>query len=185
VNLLIIFVIAVGLAMDALAVAIANGFSIKELKIHHALRIALAFGIFQAVMPVVGWALGLTFSDIIETFDHWVVFGLLSIIGLKMIYESFHMDKSCEHKNCLHFPTLLLLSLATSIDALAVGLSFAIIGVRILLAVLIIGGVTALLCFAGVYIGNKIGHFFENKFEFIGGIILIAIGIKILIEHLI
>ncbi|MBN1798769.1 MAG: manganese efflux pump [Spirochaetales bacterium] len=170
--------------MDALAVSVANGFSIKKIKLHQALRIALAFGLFQAAMPVVGWALGMTFTGIIQSFDHWIVFGLLSIIGAKMIYESFHMDKSCQNKNCLHFPTLLLLSLATSIDALAAGLSFAIIGMRIMLAVLIIGGVTALLCFAGVYIGNRIGHFFENKLEFTGGIILIAIGAKILIEHL-
>ena len=184
-DLLIIFGIAVGLAIDALAVSVANGCSIKHLKLNQALKIALCFGLFQAVMPVIGWSLGLTFVHIIQTFDHWVAFCLLFIIGIKMIYESFHMDAQCEEKNCLHLPTLLLMSLATSIDALAVGLSFAIIGVRILLAVLIIGGVTALLCFVGVYIGNKAGHFFENKLEFIGGIILIGIGAKILIENLI
>jgi putative Mn2+ efflux pump MntP len=184
VNILIIFGIAVGLAMDALAVSVVNGISIKKLKVHHALKIAFTFGLFQGIMPVVGWALGLTFADIIQAFDHWVAFGLLSLIGLKMIYESFHMDTSCEHKNCLHFPTLLLLALATSIDALAVGLGFSIIGVRILRAVLIIGAVTALLCFIGIYIGNTIGHIFEKKIEFLGGVILIGIGIKILIEHL-
>ena len=184
-DLLLIVGIAVGLAMDALAVSVANGFSIKKLKIGHALKISLSFGLFQAIMPVMGWALGLAFREMIEAFDHWVTFGLLLVIGLKMIHESFHLDKGCETKNCLHFPTLMLLSLATSIDALAVGLSFALLGVRIIAAVMLIGSITALLCFLGVYIGNKVGHFFENKLEFIGGIILIAIGTKILIEHLI
>jgi putative Mn2+ efflux pump MntP len=184
-DLFLIMGIAVGLSMDALAVSVANGFSIKDLKLRHAFLISFSFGLFQAVMPIIGWALGLAFSKLVASFDHWVVFGLLWIIGLKMIYESFRRKKGCETRNCLHFPTLMLLSFATSIDALAAGLSFAFLGVKILVAVSLIGGITALLCFLGVFLGNKIGHFFENKLEFIGGIILLGIGAKILIEHLI
>ncbi|TFG65001.1 MAG: manganese efflux pump [Spirochaetales bacterium] len=186
-NLLSIIGVALGLSMDAFAVSVANGFMIKELKFRHVLTIALSFGLFQAIMPVLGWAAGSLFSSFIMQVDHWVAFGLLAFVGGKMIYESQKKEEpGCEEgkKDCTHFPTLLLLSLATSIDALAVGLTFAFLDILIILPVVIIGGITFVVCLAGVYIGEKTGHLFENKFELIGGVIIIGIGIKIVIEHL-
>ena len=177
--------IAISLAMDAFAISVSNGFIIKQLKLQHALRIALCFGLFQAIMPVIGWAAGIAFSTYIKAFDHWLAFGLLLFIGAKMIYESLKSDPECKTKNCLHFPTLLLLSLATSIDALAVGLSFAFLDMLIIFPVILIGCITFILCLAGIYIGNKVGHFFEKGLGVIGGIILIGLGLKILIEHII
>ncbi len=180
--------IGIGLSMDALAVSITNGFVIKDIQVKHALRIALFFGVFQAIMPVIGWATGLTLSRYIEAFDHWVAFVLLAFIGGKMILESRRKEEpGCEEekKNCLHVPTLLLMSLATSIDALAVGLSFAFLNVSILFPVAIIGSITFCLCVGGVYVGKKIGHLFKDKLELVGGIVLIGIGLKILIEHLV
>lgn len=195
-SLLSVFGIALSLAMDAFAVSVANGFMIKELKLRHALRIAFFFGFFQAIMPVIGWAAGREFAEYIMAFEHWVAFGLLVFIGGKMIWESGVLQFSrqdpgnaregvCddEKKTCLHFPTLMLLSLSTSIDALAVGLSFSFLGVGIIQPVIIIGGVTFLLCIGGVYIGDTLGHLFEDKLELIGGLILIGIGTKILLEH--
>lgn len=183
-DFLFIFGTAIALSMDALSVSVINGFTIKKLHFQHAFRIAFSFGLFQALMPLIGWAAGRTFSVYIEKYDHWVAFLLLLFIGSKMIFESFSMDEECDSKSCLHLPTLLLLSIATSIDALAVGLSFAFLRISIIQPVLIIGLVTFVICLCGVYIGNKIGHFFEKKLELAGGIILILIGLKILIEHL-
>jgi len=183
-NIIAIVGIAVGLSMDALAVSVVNGCTIKKIKHRHAFLIAGSFGLFQAIMPLIGWAVGLSFSSYIESFDHWIAFGLLSFIGGKMILSSFRLEKSCEEKNCLHPPTLLLLSLATSIDALAVGLSFAMLDMTIFLPIVIIGLITFILCFVGVHLGKRLGHFFEGKLEFAGGVILIAVGAKILIEHL-
>jgi putative Mn2+ efflux pump MntP len=183
-DLLLLIGIAFGLSMDALAVSIANGFMIKELSLKHAFRIAFFFGFFQAIMPLVGWFAGLSIRHIIRDFDHWIAFGLLSFIGIKMIWESRSLKVEEDCKNCLHFPTLLLLSLATSIDALAVGVSFAMLELRIAVPVVIIGAVTFVNCLVGTQLGNKFGHLFENKLEIIGGIILVLIGLKILIEHL-
>ena len=170
--------------MDALAVSVANGCIIRDLKMRHAFLIAGFFGLFQAIMPLAGWAVGLSFSSFICRYDHWIAFGLLGFIGGKMIWESVKMGRQCEERNALHFPTLLLLSLATSIDALAVGLSFAMLDISIIGPVLIIGGVTFILCFAGIFVGNRMGHFFENRLELAGGVILIGIWVKILLEHL-
>ncbi|HCL57610.1 MAG TPA: hypothetical protein DHW82_11465 [Spirochaetia bacterium] len=182
-NLLYIIGISIGLSMDALAVSVSNGFLIKNLKIRHALRLAFAFGLFQAMMPVIGWMGGKFLLEWISSFDHWIAFGLLSVIGGKMIFESRNLDK--ENDKQLKFSTLIVLAVATSIDALAVGLSFGVLRTPLLFPVLIIGGVTFILCFAGVYIGNKIGHWFENKLELFGGILLFLIGIKILLDHLV
>ena len=177
--------IAVGLSMDALAVSVANGFMIKQLRIRHAFRIAFFFGLFQALMPLIGWAAGITFSQYIKTFDHWIAFGLLILVGGRMIWESISSSKKDEAvKNCLHFPTLLMLSIATSIDALAVGVSFAFLDITIWLPILVIGLITFVICFIGVNIGSKLGPVFGNKLGIIGGIVLIGIGMKILIEHL-
>jgi putative Mn2+ efflux pump MntP len=185
-KLLEIIGIALGLSMDALSVAIINGGIIENLKFKHAFRIAFTFGAFQALMPLIGWFAGLAFITFIKAIDHWIVFGLLSFIGGKMIFESRKKDEECGNKlNCLKTSTLLFLSLATSIDALAVGLSFSMLGIQIVFPVIIIGSITFLVCIAGVYLGKKLGHFFEHKFELIGGVILIVIGVKILIEHLV
>jgi putative Mn2+ efflux pump MntP len=170
--------------MDAFAVSVTSGLAIKTLKIQNAFTIALFFGLFQALMPIVGWFAGLGFRNFISGFDHWVAFGILFIIGCKMIYESTKMDGDKETINPLNVYILLILSVATSIDALAVGLSLSFINVSILLPVIIIGVITFSLSFLGVYIGNRWGHYFERKIEILGGIILIVIGIKIMIEHM-
>jgi manganese efflux pump family protein len=181
-NVITIVTIGIGLSMDALAVSIINGFVIKKLQIRHAFRIAFSFGFFQALMPVIGWAAGLSFRKYIQSFDHWIAFSLLFLVGGKMIYESINCRE--EKKDCLRFPALLSLSIATSIDALAIGLSFSFLQVEIIIPALIIGAVTFIICFIGIFIGDKIGRFIGNKIELIGGLILIIIGIKILAEHL-
>ena len=182
-NIVTIFFIAFGLAMDAFAVAITSGIAIKDVKANHAFKIALFFGGFQALMPVVGWLSGIGLKGFILGIDHWVAFGLLSFIGAKMIYESAKMGPAAK-KSPLNIYTLLILSIATSIDALAVGVTFAFLNIAIIIPVVIIGVVTFLLSFSGVFIGNRIGHFFEKKIEIAGGLVLIGIGIKILTGHL-
>jgi len=182
-HMMAILLIAFGLAMDAFAVSIANGITIKHQRINNALKIGLFFGSFQAMMPLIGWLAGLRLTDFISGFDHWVAFGLLSLIGGKMIYESTKIGDNKEIRS-LNLFALFLLSIATSIDALAVGLSFAFLKISIATPIVVIGIVTFILSFLGVLVGNKLGHFFENKMEFLGGLILIGIGIKILIEHL-
>ncbi len=176
-------VIAFGLAMDAFAVSIASGVAAKNLRIGHALKIAAFFGLFQAIMPVVGWLAGLTLSGFISGVDHWIAFGLLCFIGCKMIYEALRLEPDTRHNNPLNIYTLLLLSVATSIDALAVGLSFAFLRIAIATPIIVIGVVTFSLSFIGASVGNKLGHFFENKIEVAGGLVLIGIGLKILVEH--
>ncbi len=175
---------AVGLSMDALAVSIAHGATIKELQFRNAFQIALSFGLFQAIMPVLGWLAGRTVAGLIRDYDHWVALGLLGFIGVRMIVGSRCLDDKRKTKDCRHLPTLLLLSIATSIDALAIGLSFAFLQTTIVVPVVIIGGVTFAFCLAGVYVGNRVGHFFEKRFEFAGGLILIGIGVKIAVEHI-
>lgn len=179
-----IFLIAIGLAMDAFAVSIASGVTLKRCCVQNALKIALSFGLFQAIMPIIGWLAGLTLKAYIEQVDHWVVFGLLAFIGTKMIYEASKLNEEQCKPDPLAFGTLMLLSVATSIDALAVGLSLGILQVRLWLPVGIIGLVTFGMSFCGVYIGDRIGHFFEKHVERIGGIMLIGIGIKILLGHI-
>ena len=179
-----ILFIAIALSMDALAVSMSSGVAMRAMKIQHAFRMAIWFGAFQAIMPVIGWLIGKSFAELISHIDHWVAFGLLGLIGAKMIYESQKLP--AEEKSIAQMKThiLFMLAVATSIDALAIGLSLSILHVPIVIPVIIIGGVTFVLSFIGVLIGKRIGHFFERKIEIIGGIILILIGIKILIEHL-
>ena len=176
--------IAIGLSMDAFAVSITSGFIIKRLKVKHALLIAVFFGGFQAIMPVIGWLAGLTVKSLIENVDHWIAFGLLAFIGGKMIYESFKLEQDEKALDPLNILVLFMLAIATSIDALAVGLTFAFLKIKILTPIVIIGCTTFIISFIGVYIGDRFGHFFEKKMEFLGGLILIGIGLKILIEHL-
>ncbi len=184
-DIIVIFFVALGLAMDAFAVSITSGITIKYLRVHHALRIALFFGAFQAIMPIIGWLAGLSLRDFISGVDHWIAFGLLSFIGCRMIYEALRMEEDQKKVDPLKFHVLLMLSVATSIDALAVGVSFAFLKISIATPVLVIGMVTFLLSYLGIFVGNRLGHFFEKKIEILGGLILIGIGIKILAEHLI
>ncbi len=183
-NLTFTLLIAIGLAMDAFAVSIASGLCIKRLKPQHALKIAFFFGAFQAVMPALGWLAARSLSSLLTHIDHWLAFILLSSIGGRMIYESRKEREDKKMMNPLKLYILLVLSVATSIDALAVGITFAFLNVTIITPVAIIGIVTFSLSFVGVYIGNRMGHFFERKIEVLGGLILIGIGLKILIQHL-
>ena len=184
-DIISIIFIAFGLAMDAFAVSVTSGLTIKHLRINNALKIAIFFGSFQAIMPLIGWSAGLSFRNYISGIDHWIAFGLLGIVGCKMIYESFKMEVNNKKIDPLNVYVLLMLSIATSIDALAVGLSLSFLNVSIAPPAIIIGVVTFLLSIFGVYFGNRFGHYFERKIEIIGGLILIGIGVKILIDHLI
>jgi putative Mn2+ efflux pump MntP len=175
--------IALGLAADAFAVSLSSGIQIKNIKINKALKIALSFGLFQALMPLIGWWLGLSLRDLISSVDHWVAFGLLSFIGSRMIYESTQ-EVNNRKFNPLDIYTLLILSIATSLDALAVGVGFAVLKTSILAAISVIGFITFFLCFIGVFVGHKFGNLFQNKIEILGGLILICIGSRILFEHL-
>ncbi len=176
-----LLLIAVGLSMDAFAVSICKGLSIKKLGARHAALVGLYFGGFQALMPLIGWALGYRFEHIIESVDHWIAFALLTIIGLSMIREA---NKAEELNDDLGFKTMVLLAVATSIDALAVGVTFAFLQVHILPAASLIGVTTFLISAVGVYIGHVFGLRYRAKAEIAGGVILIGIGMKILLEHL-
>jgi len=186
VEILEILLIAVGLAMDAFAVSVANGITTtKQDRTGNALKMATFFGSFQAFMPVIGWSVGLLLLNLISGIDHWVAFGLLAFIGGRMIYEAVARNGKGEKTTTLSVHVLLMLSIATSIDALAVGVSFAFLQVAsILVPVLVIGGVTFLLSFSGAFLGYRLGRFFGREIEVTGGLILIGIGLKILIEHL-
>ncbi len=182
-GILEILLLGIGLAMDAFAVSICKGLSMKKMNWKAAMIIALYFGIFQAIMPMVGYFLGTTFESFVTTFDHWIAFILLALIGGNMIKESF--DNEDEKKNDkIDFKTMIVLAVATSIDALAVGITFAFFDVNLLLAVSIIGVITFIISIFGVKIGNKFGDKYQNKAELMGGIILVLLGIKILLEHL-
>lgn len=179
--------IAVGLSMDACAVSICKGLSMRKLNLRHAGIIALFFGGFQALMPLVGWALGVQFRHYITSIDHWIAFGLLLFIGSKMLIDAFRggEGKGCSDEEArLDIRQLFLLAIATSIDALAIGITFAFLQVDIVPAVLLIGIATFLLSFGGVALGNKFGARYEKPATITGGIVLILIGCKILLEHL-
>ena len=183
--------VAVGLSMDAFAVSVSSGICITELRFSHALRASLSFGLFQFLMPVAGWLLGGTFRAYIEGLDHWIALGLLALIGAKMIKESFEIEdpESCDDEaaakgGILDLKSLLALSVATSIDALAVGLSYSMLREPILLPSIIIGLVTFGLCLVGTEFGKRLGARFERWAEVAGGAVLIGIGLKIAIEHL-
>lgn len=178
-----LFLLAVGLSMDAFAVSICKGLSVKELKPKHALLAGIYFGGFQALMPVIGYFAGSYFADIISSYDHWVVFVLLLLIGGNMIKESFEKEEE-DLNDSFGFQTMLLLAIATSIDALAVGVSFAFLKVNILYAASFIGVITFILSALGIKIGNIFGSRYKSKAELAGGIILVLIGLKVLLEHL-
>ncbi len=175
--------IAFGLAMDAFAVSVAAGVQVKALDYRHVARLALSFGLFQFLMPVAGWLAGRSLSKWVQAFDHWVAFGLLALIGGKMLWESFRSsEESC--KDPTRGWTLLLLAVATSIDALAVGLSLAFLDVSVWIPSLVIGLVAAVLSALGAMFGCRLGRRFGVWAERFGGLVLVGIGVKILVDHL-
>lgn len=185
-TILEICLVALGLAADAFAVAMCKGVEMKKFVLRYALVIALFFGVFQALMPLIGWAVASTFEEYITAYDHWIAFGLLLVLGGKMIWDSFRKEPEDEEPAPLKLgiKTLLLMAVATSIDALAVGVTFAFLQVNVWIAISLIGAITFVISFAGVFIGVKLGDKFRHKAEFAGGVILILIGVKILLEHL-
>lgn len=178
-----LLLIGIGLSMDAFAVSIGKGLSTKSLTSRHYLSVGVWFGGFQALMPIVGFLLGVSFASLVESFDHWIAFVLLGVIGSNMIRESLKGDE-CEIHPDFSARAMFMLAIATSIDALAVGVSFAFLQIDILPAASIIGVTTFILSMIGLRIGNIFGCRFKSKAEFVGGIVLIIIGIKILVEHL-
>jgi manganese efflux pump family protein len=189
-NIFVLIGIAIGLSLDAFTVSVANSTIIKNLGLKHGLRMSLFFGFFQMIMPIIGWAAGLTFSRYIQGFDHWIAFGLLAFVGGRMIWSGLPGNKqtasgnNASNQDCRHLPTLFVLSIATSIDAMAVGLSFALIKISVIFPAIIIGIITFFISLIGYFIGRKIGGKLDFKLDIIGGIILIGIGIKILLDHL-
>lgn len=179
-----LFVIAVGLSMDAFAVSICKGLSVGKIKIKHLLTAGIYFGGFQALMPAIGYLLGTRFQHLITSVDHWIAFVLLGIIGANMIKESRESCDCSEMDADFGFKVMIPLAVATSIDALAVGVTFAFLQVQIVPAVLFIGTITFLLSAAGVKIGNVFGLKYKSKSELFGGVVLILMGTKILLEHL-
>jgi putative Mn2+ efflux pump MntP len=179
---LAVLLIALGLAMDSFSVSIANGLATKTFKISKALTIALFFGFVQGLMPVFGWLAGESIADYISAFDHWIAFTLLTVIGIKMIYESI-VNNPNNFLSVYTIKVILILSVVTSIDALAVGFSFSFLDISIFFPAIIIGVITFLLSFLGVYVGRRFGEILKNRIEIFGGLILIGIGLKILLEH--
>lgn len=178
-----LIIISIGLAMDAFAVSICKGLAMKKMNWKNAVITGTYFGVFQAIMPLIGFLLGLGFEQKITSIDHWIAFILLGLIGANMLKSSFSKEKE-EAPDSVDFKTMIVLSIATSIDALAIGITFAFLQVNIILAITLIGIITFGLSVIGVKIGNIFGDKYEKKAEFVGGLILILMGIKILLEHL-
>lgn len=183
-----LFLIAVGLSMDAFAVSLCKGLGMKRINFKVAVVLALFFGGFQALMPVIGWALGSQFLWLISPIDHWIAFILLAIIGGKMLWEAFHDDEDdsddSSDANVIDLGEYLMLAIATSIDALAMGISFAALSVNIVAAASFIGVITFVLTLAGVAVGHFFGARYEKPATIVGGVVLILIGLKVLLEHL-
>ncbi len=176
--------LAIGLSIDSFAVSVCSGLNLPHIRFFQAAKIAVFLAVFQAFMPLIGWLVGNSIKSIIEPVDHWIAFGLLSLIGGKMIIESFISTEAREIKNPLHIKVIILLSLATSIDALAVGFSFATMLEKIILPIFIIGVVTFMASMLGILLGKKTGPTVNRYAEILGGLILIGIGSKILFEHI-
>ncbi len=182
-GLLELFIIAVGLSMDAFAVSICKGLSVRELRPRHAITCGVYFGGFQSLMPLIGWLLGVRFQSLITSIDHWIAFVLLGLIGINMIRESRGQDEDGV-SDSFHFAAMLPLAVATSIDALAVGVTFAFLQVNIVPAVCFIGATTFMLSCIGVKIGHVFGLKYKSRAELFGGCVLVLMGVKILLEHL-
>ena len=183
-----IFLIGIGLSMDAFAVSVCKGLGMHRVNYAHALVIALFFGVFQGLMPVIGWLVGSAFAVYVTAVDHWIAFALLALVGGKMLWDAFHDEDAEEDDETstqkLDLRELFMLAIATSIDALAVGISFSFLQIDIVAAALIIGCTTFVLSLVGVVVGNRFGARFEKPSQIAGGIVLIAIGLKRLLEHL-
>lgn len=177
-----IFLTGFALSMDAFAVSVTKGMTLKKINLSIATKIAFLFGLFQGVMPLIGWLFGMNFELYIRSIDHWIAVFLLSFLGVKMIIEAIKDDDN-DDTTYLDNKELIILSIATSIDALAVGVTFAFLNIDIIPICISIGVITFLVCFIGVVIGKKIGSVFKNSAQIIGGIILILIGLNILNEH--
>jgi manganese efflux pump family protein len=182
-DIVTVIFIAVGLAMDVFAVSITSGMTAEGSKVKVAVIMATSFAAFQMVMPLIGWGAASTLRDFITGVDHWIAFGLLAAIGCKMLYESMRRDEEERESRKLGLYVLLTLSIATSIDAFAVGASFAFLKSSIATPIVVIGAVTFMLSLVGTFIGNKTGHLLGNRAETLGGLILIGIGIRIVVEH--
>lgn len=178
-----IILIAIGLSMDAFAVSVSNGIVLKKVTALNSIKTGVFFGAFQAFMPILGWFLGNTFCMYIESIDHWLAFGLLSFIGANMIYESLKEEEN-EYRNPNSTKVLLVMAIATSIDALAVGVSFSMLQANIFIPAIVIGTITFIISSIGVFIGKKVGKLFKKNAEIFGGIILIIIGFNILMHHM-
>lgn len=184
-SLVTLLLVALGVSADAFAVAVGKGLQTRRLSPRYAAALALTFGLFQAVMPVIGWLLASGFRDYVTAVDHWIAFGLLGAIGGKMIWEAFTADDEDDGDDGrIPLRELLVLGVATSIDALAVGISLAFLDVSIAGAAVLIGVITFAVSFVGVYLGHRAGTRFRGPAEVVGGLILIAIGVKILFDHL-
>lgn len=179
-----LFIIAVGVSMDAFAVSICKGLSVRKLRSRHAFSVAMWFGGFQALMPLIGYFIGIRFADFVTNVDHWIAFVLLAVIGGNMVKESLQGQDTCDYDSDFSFMKMLSLAVATSIDALAIGVSFAFLKINIWTAVLLIGTTTAAFSGAGIKIGNIFGCRYKSKAELAGGVILIVMGARILVEHL-
>ena len=183
-SLVELFILAVGLSMDACAVSVCKGLSVTKLKLKHALLCGIYFGGFQALMPFFGWLLGSQFSDLIASIDHWIAFVLLGFLGINMIREAFSKEEEECPDASFSAKAMLTMAVATSIDALAVGVTFAFLDVAIIPAITFIGVTTFFFSAIGVKIGNVFGSRFKSKAELFGGLVLVLMGCKILIEHL-
>jgi putative Mn2+ efflux pump MntP len=183
-SLFSIFLLALALAADSFAASIAKGVQLYRPTLKQALFVGVLFGGFQALMPLIGWQIGIELQPIIEAIDHWLAFGILSAVGVKMIYEGLHSDADNYDRRALTISALILTAIATSIDSFVVGFGFGFLNVSVLIALTMIGGVTFLTSVGGVYLGKKFGEHFGEYVEIIAGIMLIGIGFKILLDHL-
>lgn len=183
-ELLTIILIAIGLSFDTFAVSVSSGLILKKIDFFNATKIAIILAVFQAAMPLIGWLAGSGIKNYAESFDHWIAFGILGLLGVKMIYESFKNDPEDRSFNPLAIRVMVGMAIATSIDALIVGFSFALLNYKILISVGIIGAVTYIVAMLGMLFGKKIGARMGRRMEMLGGVMLILIGLKILIEHL-
>ena len=184
IDLLSISIIAIGLAIDCFAVSISGSIAMRKASPLQIIRVAFSFGVFQAGMTALGWLGGQTVAEMVESYDHWIAFGLLAIVGVHMIWESFRSDANKREHDISRGLVLIVLSIATSIDALAVGFSFSFLDVDIVMACSVIGGTSLVLSAIGMLLGKKLGEVVGKRAEVFGGIVLIGIGIRILVEHL-
>jgi putative Mn2+ efflux pump MntP len=183
-EILTIFLIAIGLSFDTFAVSISSGLVLRKIDFFNATKIAITLALFQAAMPVIGWLAGSGIKNYAESVDHWIAFGILALLGGKMIYESFNADPEDRSFNPLDIRVLIGMAIATSIDALIVGFSFALLNYKIVISIGIIGVVTYIVAMLGMLFGKKIGAQMGRRMEILGGVMLILIGLKILFEHL-